>query len=114
MLPRMSDDRARTFSGAFFLIGLGFLFLIDHLWPGILMLVGLTVLAQGLVQGRSWYGSQGALWLIGLGVIFEIGVSGSAFVGMILILVGLSTIASMFQPPPFLHKPKPYVDRSWE
>lgn len=115
MLPRLSHDRAQTFSGAVFLVGLGFLFLINHLWPGILFVVGLTILVQGLVEGRAWHASKGAFWTIGLGLIFEIGANGATFIGLLLMLVGLGTIASMFQPPPFLEpKPKPHVDSTWE
>jgi hypothetical protein len=46
----------RSFRNAFWLIGLAILFFWGHWWPGILILVGLSILLEGFFRGtaQSW------------------------------------------------------------
>ena len=46
----------RSFHNAFWLIGLAILFFWGHWWPGILILVGLSILLEGFFRGtaQSW------------------------------------------------------------
>ena len=69
----ISGHRANEISGAIWLIGLGILFVTGYWWPGILIVIGAGSIAQGLAEGRGWYGFQGGLWAIGLGIWFMFG-----------------------------------------
>ncbi len=40
----------RSFRGAFWLIGLAILFFWGHWWPGILILVGLSIILEGILR----------------------------------------------------------------
>lgn len=91
----LAKKRADKISGAVFLIGLGVLFFTGFWWPGILMLIGVTSLAQGLAQGRGWSGLQGAVWMIGLGIL---ALTNLWWPG-ILILIGVSILIGYFQHP---------------
>lgn len=57
-MPRFNRDRhgfrhrGRPMLGAIWMIGLGFLFLTGHWWPGILILVGISVVL-GAIQKES-------------------------------------------------------------
>jgi len=42
-----------SFRGAFWIIGLAILFLWGHIWPGILILVGLSIIFEGLFRGAA-------------------------------------------------------------
>jgi len=46
----------RSFRGAFWLIGLAVLFFWGHWWPGILILIGLSIIFEGLFRaaGPQW------------------------------------------------------------
>ena len=54
----LNKRRADEISGAVFMIGLGLLFLLGF-WPGIMFVIGLTSIVQGLADGRGWYAFQG-------------------------------------------------------
>jgi hypothetical protein len=95
----LPKERVDQIAGGVFIIGLGLLFLgnIDF-FPGILFVAGGSSLARGLAEGRRWYSVQGALWLIGIGLIFEFGFS----FPLILILIGLSMLFGYAFKPPML------------
>ena len=101
-------ERANQISGAVFLIGLGVLFATGFWFPGILLVIGATMLVQGLADGRGWYSLQGAAWMIGLGIWFATGAS----VAMLFILLGISVLIGALVRPPMFAKPK--VDNSLE
>jgi hypothetical protein len=104
----VSNARANEISGALFLIGLGVLFATNFWWPGIMFVIGVMMLIQGLVRGRGWYSMQGAVWMIGLGIWFAMGAS----VAALFILIGVSMLIGAFVRPPMFDKPK--VDNSLE
>lgn len=43
----------RPFHGAIWLIGLGLLFLFGHFWPGILLLIGLSMILEAVFRGPA-------------------------------------------------------------
>jgi hypothetical protein len=108
----ISSDRTNQISGGVFVIGLGVLFLTKFWFPGIFFVIAATLAVQCLQEGRTWYASQGVLWMLGLGLLFALARNGAVFVGLLLVLVGISAILTAYQKPPFLKKP--YVDTSME
>ena len=59
-------------------------------------MIGASSLARGLAEGRQWTSVQGALWMIGLGLLFLFGFN----LPLLLILIGLSMLFGFaFRPP---------------
>ena len=84
----VSKQRADQISGGVFLIGLALLFMTGFWWPGIMFVIGASVMARGIAEGQDWYNVPGGLWMIGLGLVFLFGFS----LPMILILIGVSML----------------------
>ena len=107
----MSFDQQRSDSvcAAIWLIGFGVLFATSYWWPGIMFLVGVTSIVQGLVKGRGWYSFQAGLWSIGIGVwaLFHF------HIAVLFILLGVSMLLGAFFRPPILTSKAP-VDHSLE
>jgi hypothetical protein len=105
---RFNEHQANALSGGIWLIGFGVLFVTKLWWPGIMFLIGITAIVQGMVQGRRWYAIHGGLGAILIGVWaalrFNIGV---LFVGL-----GIYVIVSAFLNPGFVRKP--HVDNTLE
>lgn len=57
-------------------------------WPGLLFVIGASVMARGVAEGRDWYSVPGGLWMIGLGLVFAFGFSWP----LLLILIGVSML----------------------
>ena len=75
--------------GGLLLIGIGLIFILKlDFFPAILAILGLSSIVAGLAIGRSWYGMQGGLWLVGLFVLFYFDILWPG----ILILIGVSTL----------------------
>jgi hypothetical protein len=91
-------------AGGIILIGLGIIFLADiDFWPWILVVLGLSGLPGSVAKDGLWAGMQGAVWMIGVAILFATG----TFWPGILILAGLSIIAgAIVQPPAMKSKPK--------
>jgi hypothetical protein len=86
------------------LIGIGVIFLAGiDIWPWILVLLGLAGLPESLAQKGFWAGIQGAVWMIGLAILFAT----DQFWPGVLILIGLSIVAgALVRPPGLESKPK--------
>ncbi len=69
-MKRVRNDRL---SGGIFLIGLAALALTGYWWPGILVVIGVTTIIRGLLQGLWWKTVGGGLWLIALVLVFHFG-----------------------------------------
>jgi hypothetical protein len=95
----LTSKRADQISGGVFIIGLGLMFLGTlPWWPGILLVIGASSLARGLAEGQRWASMQGAVWMIGLGILFTVGFN----IGLFLILIGASMLAGMIFRPPMM------------
>ncbi len=93
----LSKERADQIAGGVFLIGLALIFATKiSFFPGILFVIGASSLARGLAEGRQWYSVQGALWMIGLGLLFLLGFN----FPLLLILIGLSLLFGFALRPP--------------
>ncbi len=68
----MSENRANEIFGGTFLIGLAVLFLINWWWPGIMYVIGISMIVRAVAQGRSWMSERGGLVVLGIGVIFTV------------------------------------------
>lgn len=69
------NKRSEQVAGGVFLIGLALLFMTGDFFPGILIVIGLSVLAKGIAEGKQLNEISGWAWLIGLGVVFTLGFS---------------------------------------
>jgi hypothetical protein len=103
----MSDHKHKSglegASAGIILIGIGLIFLLNiDFFPAILVVVGLASLPGSLAQKGLWAGLQGAVWLIGLAILFA---TDRLWPG-ILILIGLSMIGGALVRPPMLDKEK--------
>jgi hypothetical protein len=105
---RYNPQQANAITGGLWLIGLGILFAIRFWWPGILILVGITMIIQGLVQGRGWYGLHGGFWMILIAAWAILRFSMAFF----FVALGLYVILSAFVMPSPLRKP--HVDNTLE
>ena len=65
------EKASQACAGVFF-IGLGLLFFTGWWWPGIMFVMAAAMLAQSMAAGESWRSATGALWLIGIGLVFGI------------------------------------------
>lgn len=69
----MDQQEKATQAGAgVFFVGLGLLFLTGWWWPGIMFVIAASVLARTVSAGEPWQSATGALWLVGIGVVFGI------------------------------------------
>lgn len=87
----MRKEDADRVSGAVFLIGLGVIALINYWWPGIMFVIGASLIARGVVQGQAWQNATGALVVIAIGLVFALQdfIGGVNFWPLVLIALGL-------------------------
>jgi hypothetical protein len=86
-------------TGAIFLIGLGIIALLNFWWPGIMFVIGISLLAGEYVETRSIHFSSGRV--IGAAVVIVIGLLGlidfninwGAIWPIVLILLGIGLLA---------------------
>lgn len=86
----LSKERSDRVAGGVFLIGLGVL-LFTHIvsfWPGILFVIGASLIARDITEEREWRGASAGLGMMALGVIFLVGFNWP----LLLILIGLSMV----------------------
>jgi len=106
----LTDERAGQITGGVWLIGLGLLFATGRFWPGILFVIGIASIVQGLVEGRGWYAFHCGFWCIAIGTWALYGF------GLPLLFVGLGVymiFMAVVRPSAF-EKPKPLTDNSLE
>lgn len=97
-------------TGGAWLIGIGLLYWTASWWPGIMFLIGVTVLLQTLARdSQRWALIQGALWMFGIGVVALLNFN----VVAIFILLGLGLVVAAFIRPS-IGLGKPHVDKSLE
>jgi hypothetical protein len=101
---KLNAQQANAITSAIWLVGIGILIVTGWWWPGIMFLIGVGSIVQGLVAGRGWYALQGGLWTIGIGVWALTSYS----ILTLFILIALSGLFSAFCKPPFMGtKPAP-------
>ncbi len=66
------NEKASQVGTGVFFVGLGLLFFTGWWWPGIMFVIAASMLAGTIAAGESWTAATGALWLIGIGVVFGI------------------------------------------
>jgi hypothetical protein len=96
----LSKDQAHAIEGAVWLFGLAALFYTGRWWPGIMFVIGLSAVIEGLTQGQGWYAFQGGAWAFGIGVWALMNFQ----LWFLLILLGISTLVGALGPPPLLTK----------
>ena len=99
----LRSDQVGAIHAAVWLIGMGVLFWTGAWWPGIMFLIGISAIVQGLTEGQGWYAFQGGLWAIGIGVwaLFRFNIA------LFFVVVGLSVLLGAFvRPPAFEKKPR--------
>jgi hypothetical protein len=103
-----NQQRAGALTAGTWLIGLGILIASKAWWPGILLLIGFTVVIQGCFSGWNRQTIRGGI----LGI--AIGVWAACKFNVALLFVGLGAfiILSAMVSPSSLHKP--YVDNTLE
>ena len=86
----MNSKRSGQITGGIFFIGIAVLALTRFWWPGILVVMGITAIVSGALQGRQWHAVSGGLWLIGIAAL--------AYTGFwwpgILVVMGITAIVS--------------------
>jgi hypothetical protein len=103
-----NTQRASALTAGIWLIGLGLLIATKAWWPGILLLVGITIIVQGYFSGGQRQAIRGGI------VAIAIGVWAACKFNVALLFVGLGVYiisAALLKPNPF-HKP--YVDNTLE
>ncbi|MDR3637262.1 MAG: hypothetical protein P4L84_25885 [Isosphaeraceae bacterium] len=105
----LDPQRAHALVGATWLFGFAALFYTGYWWPGILFLVGVTSIVEGLVRGRGWYGLQGGLWAIGIGVWATLHYRLALF----FVLIGISVLLGAFVRPSLAAKKPAPVRDDW-
>ncbi|MDE2505740.1 MAG: hypothetical protein KGM43_00865 [Planctomycetota bacterium] len=102
----LSHRQGHEIAGGVFLVGFGILFLTGFWWPGLIFVVGGSMIIEGLVSGRGRFALAAGLWPILFGVWALFHYSPAAmFVG-----IGLGSILSVFLKT--WNYAKPAVDHS--
>jgi signal transduction histidine kinase len=96
----LHKDQVHAINGAVWLFGLGALFYTRAWWPGILFLVGISAIVEGLVDGQGWFALQGGAWAIGIGAWALVGFQ----LWFLFVVLGISLLVGAFVPPPMLAK----------
>jgi hypothetical protein len=97
-LKKAAENRAEKLSGAVFMIGLGILFVPGipvSFCPGIFFVLAIVTLLKGLAGGAYWSNLQGAGWLVGIGVVLQVGFNLPA----LLILIGVFSLMGYLLRP---------------
>ena len=89
-----SKERADQISGGVFMIGLALLFITHFWWPGIMFVIGATIIARTMAEGKDWTQATPAFWVIGIGVVFGVpglfgGINWGSIWPIALIAIGL-------------------------
>ena len=88
------EEKASKVGTGVFFIGLGVLFMTGWWWPGIMFVVAASILARTIAAGERWGSATGALWLIGIGIVFGLpgligGIAGAFWQIFPFIMIGI-------------------------
>ncbi len=106
MVPHLQKKQAHAITGAVWLFGLAALLYTNRWWPGIMFVIGASVIVEGLISGRGWYALHGGAWIIGIGVwaLYDFRL------WFLFVLLGVSLLLGAFVQPPMpapAKKPQP-------
>jgi hypothetical protein len=101
-------QQANAITAGIWLIGLGVLFATRFWWPGILILIAVTMIIQGWSFGRKWDAMHGAFWMILIAVWGMFRFSMAFF----FVALGIYVIFAALIKPDVMRKP--YVDSTLE
>ena len=104
---KLTPQQANAITSACWLVGIGILIVTGSWWPGMMFLIGVSSIVQGLVAGRGWYALQGGLWSLGIGVWALANYN----ILVLFVLIALSGLLAAFVKPPMLDR-KPQPDSS--
>src|SRR3954452_1850717 len=100
----LQKEQIHAITGAVWLFGLAAMFYTGRWWPGILFVVGASMIVEGLLNGQSWYTLQGAAWVIGIGVWAML----ASQVWFLFLPLGVAVLLGAIVPPPvFAKQPRP-------
>jgi hypothetical protein len=103
----LNNKQASAITGAVWLLGLAAMFYWNYWWPGIMFVIGVSALIEGLAHHQGWAALQGSLWAFGIAIWAMTGYS----IVVLLIILAVSVLSNAFLPPAFLgKKPKPQSD----
>lgn len=72
MSPNDENRRkSHLFSGVL-LLGIGVLALSGYWWPGIMFVIGIAMIANGIAMKKSWHEYSTAAILIAIGAVFQL------------------------------------------
>jgi hypothetical protein len=96
----MFINERQALEGSVIVLALGMAILIptEAFFPGILFVMGAVAAAQSLVRERTWFAGQGAIWLVGAGLLLNFGIR----LPLIIAVAAVSLIFLAIFRPPFL------------
>jgi len=107
----LHKEQAHAITGAVWLFGLAALFYTGLWWPGIMFVIGISAIIEGLIAGQKWYALQGGAWMIGIGLWALLDFQ----LWFLFVVLGISTLVGAFAPPPMLDKkPRPQYETDLE
>ena len=107
----LNAEQANAIRGSVWMFGLAALFFTAMWWPGMLFLIGISAIVEGLIAGKKWYALQGGAWMIGIGVWALLNFR----LWFLFAILGVCTLVGAFAPPPLLaKKPRPHYETDLE
>jgi predicted phage tail protein len=107
----LHKEQAHAITGAVWLFGLAALFYTGRWWPGILFVIGISAIVEGVVEGKGWYAFQGGAWAIGIGIWALL----NFHLWFLFVMLGVSMLLGALVPPPMLtKKPRPTSETDLE
>jgi len=85
----MNRQNADVITIGTFLVGLGFLFLVNWFWPGVLLLIGITGFANQVAKGDPLSGFRALILFGALTIAFSLGLEWEIVLPIALIAVGM-------------------------
>ena len=92
----MKRQNADTLGGGIFLVGLGILFLVNWIWPGILLLIGLVAFVNQALKGEVLNGMVSLILFGGAAMLFAFSFDTRYILPAGLIIAGLLALANNF------------------
>lgn len=83
-----TKQRSEQVFGGAFLIGLAVLFITGYWWPGIMFVIGISMIVRSISEGKSWASDRNALVVLAIGVLFALPIFGGNWLPLLLIALG--------------------------